>query len=306
MLFGRNGQVGTALQPRLMNLGDLLMHDRTTCDLSNVARLREVIRAARPNLIVNAAAYTAVDKAETEHDLCNQINAIVPGVLAEEAKAVGAWLVHYSSDYVFDGTKASAYTESDATGPLNVYGRAKLAGDQAIAAATPNYTILRVSWVYGAAGRNFATAILRLASERNELRVVADQRGAPTSADMIANVTAEILRRFILPGSGYDYTAQGCFNLAPSGHTSWHRYAIELVREARRQNWPLKLSEEDIVPITTMQYPTLAARPRNSVLDTAKLRHVLGFNLPSWQAPLADFIRELHRLQRGTNETWSS
>ncbi|MBN9601534.1 MAG: dTDP-4-dehydrorhamnose reductase [Afipia felis] len=298
LLLGKNGQVGAALRPRLACLGDLSAHDRTTCDLGDVARLRDVIRTARPDLIVNAAAYTAVDKAEAEHDLCHRINAVAPGVLAEEAKAAGAWLVHYSTDYVFDGNKASPYTEDDATAPLNAYGRAKCAGEQAIAVATPDHTILRVSWVYGIAGRNFATTILRLASERDELRVVADQWGTPTSADLIADVTAELAQRFILSDARRGHAARGCFHLAPSGYTSWHRYAIELVREARRQNWPLKLSEDTIVPITTKQYPTVAARPRNSVLDTTKLRHLLSFDTFPWQAPLTDFISQLNRLQQ--------
>jgi dTDP-4-dehydrorhamnose reductase len=298
VLLGKNGQVGAALQPRLASLGNLSAHDRTTCDLGDIDQLRAVIRAARPDLIVNAAAYTAVDKAEAERDLCHRINAVAPGVLAEEAKAAGAWLIHYSTDYVFDGTKPSPYTEDDATTPLNAYGRAKLSGEQAIISATPDHTILRVSWVYGTPGTNFATTILRLAGEREELRIVADQCGAPTSADLIADMTTDLARRFILSGAEHRNAARGRFHLAPSGHTSWHRYAIELVREARRQNWPLTLSEEDIVAITTEQYPTPAARPRNSVLDTAKLRRLLGFDPPSWQAPLKDFISRLYPLQR--------
>ena len=295
LLLGKGGQVGAALQPQLEMLGEVSAHNRATCDLGNPAQLRDTVRVVRPDLIVNAAAYTAVDKAEADTDLCHRINAEAPGILAEEANALNAWLIHYSTDYVFDGTKTSAYVENDAPSPLNAYGRSKLAGDRAVVAATPNHTILRVSWVYGLAGRNFPKSILKLASERDELRVVADQFGAPTSADLIAEVTAQIVRRYLGISARTAATpARGIFNVAPSGRVSWHEFAVELIREARSQNWPLKLSEKAVVPITTEQYPTPAKRPRNSLLDTTKLRRLLGTDLPPWQAPLREFIAHLH------------
>ncbi|RTL53746.1 MAG: dTDP-4-dehydrorhamnose reductase [Bradyrhizobiaceae bacterium] len=290
VLLGKDGQVGAALQPRLAALGDLVAHNRATCDLGNPNQLRQAVRAAHPDLIVNAAAYTAVDKAESEHELCWRVNAEAPKILAEEAKAAGAWLVHYSTDYVFDGSKAAPYVEADLPSPLSVYGQSKRAGDDAIMATAPNHTILRVSWVYGLAGRNFAKTILKFACERDELRIVNDQFGAPTSADLIADVTTDIARRFIAPVSD---RARGTFNVAPSGRTSWYDYALALVREAKAQNWPLKLSQDRIVPIPTEQYPTPAQRPKNSVLDTAKIRALLGTDLPAWQVPLRDFVARL-------------
>lgn len=299
LLLGKDGQVGTSLQPRLTKLGDVTAYNRTTCDLSNAGQLRNVIRAIHPDLIVNAAAYTAVDKAETDAALCYRINAEAPAILAEEAKALGAWLIHYSTDYVFDGTKATDYVENDPPSPLSVYGRSKLAGDDAITSTLPDHSILRISWVYGAVGRNFAKTILKLASERDELRIVADQFGAPTSADLIADTTAEIIARYLASPNHEDAApARGVFNLAPSGRTSWHHYAVELVREAKRQGWPLKLSEDKIIPISTEDYPTPAARPRNSLLDTTKLRHLLGSGLPQWQTPLRGFIAQLHDVNR--------
>ena len=294
LLLGKDGQVGTALQPRLARLGEIFTHGRETCDLANPDQLRGVIRDVKPDLIVNAAAYTAVDRAESESGVCRSVNAIGPGLVAEEARAIGAWLIHYSSDYVFDGLKKVAYVEDDTPSPLSVYGRSKLEGDRAIAAATQNYIIFRVSWVYGPAGRNFAQTILKLAAERDELRIVADQFGAPTSADFIADVTAEVAGRHIANVTDENaQKLQGIFNLAPSGRVSWHEYAIELVREAKRQGRTLRLSEDKIYPISSNEYPTTAARPKNSLLDTRKIRQVLGLNLPDWRAPLKQFIAQL-------------
>lgn len=291
LLLGAGGQVGAALQSRLAPLGQLTAHDRAGCDLGNLDRLRETVRTARPDLIVNAAAYTAVDKAETETALCERINADAPRILAEEARDTRAWLIHYSTDYVFDGTKPAAYTEDDATAPLNAYGRTKLAGDRAIMDTAADFTILRVSWVYGVRGRNFANTILRLAAEKDELRIVADQFGAPTSADLIADTTAEIIRRHIFAKDpAKAAAARGLFNLAPSGRATWHSYALALIREARCQGWPLTLADENIIPIPAAHYPTPAKRPQNSMLDTGKIRGLLGLQLPDWQQPLEDFI----------------
>lgn len=294
LLLGKDGQVGTSLQPRLAALGEVIAHGRATCDLAKPDQLRAVIRNVQPDLIVNAAAYTAVDKAESDKEPCYGINAVAPGIIAEEARALGAWLVHYSTDYVFDGTKKGAYLEDDAPCPLSVYGRSKLEGDRAITAAMQNYTILRVSWVYGSVGRNFAKTILKLAAERDELRIVSDQFGAPTSADFIADTTTEIARRHLAKASSESATNfRGIFNLAPSGCVSWYDYAVELVREAKLQGRQLQLSESKILPIPSDQYPTPAARPKNSWLDTGKIRRTFGLNVPDWQAPLKKFIAQL-------------
>lgn len=299
LLLGKDGQLGTALQPQLEPFGAIVAHNRATCDLGNAEQLQDVIRSVRPNLIVNAAAYTAVDKAETELDICHRINAEAPGILAAEAKAIGAWLVHYSTDYVFDGIKTDAYREEDLCNPLNAYGHSKLAGDLAIAAATENHTILRVSWVYGTSGRNFAKTILRLAMEREELRIVDDQFGAPTSVDLIAETTIKIIGRHLdIPDFKSAGPARGLFNVASSGRISWYQFAVELLREAARQGWPLKLSADKVIPIPTEQYPTPAARPKNSVLETTKVRHLLGCDLPVWRAPIEDFVARLRQMEK--------
>ncbi len=289
LLLGKSGQIGSVLQVRLADRGIIFAPDRKACDLANVDQLRDVIRGVQPNIIINAAAYTAVDKAEEDAEGCFSANAIAPGVIAEEAEALGARLIHYSTDYVFDGAKKAAYTEEDIPSPLNVYGRAKLAGDRAIFAATDNHTIVRVGWVYGLAGHNFAKTILRLAAERDELRIVDDQVGAPTSAEFIAEVTTRIV-----DCCGHDAgKGRGVFNLAPSGRVSWHGYAVELIREAKRRGWPLRVEEDMIIPITSEQYRTVAARPKNSLLDTRKIRQAFDLDLPAWQVHLKQFMVEL-------------
>ncbi|WP_035676893.1 dTDP-4-dehydrorhamnose reductase [Bradyrhizobium liaoningense] len=289
LLLGKDGQVGSALRASLALRGQLFAHNRTTCDLANIALLRNVIRAAKPNIIVNAAAYTAVDKAEQDEEACFKINAIAPGVIAEEATMLGAWLIHYSTDYVFDGAKDMPYLEDDLPRPLNVYGRSKLAGDRAILAAG-NHTILRVAWVYGLRGKNFAKTILRLASECDELRIVNDQFGAPTSAEMIAEITACFIDRSLARGQKDTADQCGVFNVAPTGRISWHGFALELIREAERQQQELRLKEGRIIPIASNEYPAAAERPRNSSLDTGKLRRTFELDLPPWQANLKTFV----------------
>lgn len=289
LLLGKSGQVGSALQVRLAGRGEVFAPDREACDLANVDQLRDVMRGVQPNIIINAAAYTAVDKAEEDAEGCFSANAIAPGVIAEEAEALGARLIHYSTDYVFDGAKETAYLENDMPSPLNVYGRSKLAGDRAISAATDNHTIVRVGWVYGLAGHNFAKTILRLAAERDELRIVDDQVGAPTSAEFIADVTARIV-----DCCGHDAgKGRGVFNLAPSGRVSWHGYAVELIREAKRHGWSLRVEEDKVIPIASAQYRTAAARPKNSLLDTRKIRKTFDLDIPAWQVHLKQFIAEL-------------
>lgn len=293
LLLGKNGQVGWELQRSLAPLGQLLALDRRgadglTGDLSDPEALRETVRAVRPNVIVNAAAYTAVDKAESEVDLARTINATAPGVLAQEAAALGAWLVHYSTDYVFDGSGAMARAESANTGPLSVYGQTKLEGEQAIAASQARHLIFRTSWVYAARGGNFARTMLRLAGEREQLRVIDDQVGAPTGAELIADVTAHALRQ-----TWQRPDLAGLYHLATSGQTSWHGYACHVIERARSAGQALKASAAAIEPISTLDYPTPARRPLNSRLDTDKLRLALGLTLPDWRMGVDRMLAEI-------------
>jgi dTDP-4-dehydrorhamnose reductase len=297
LLFGKNGQVGSALQGALASHGMVSAHDRATCNLENIDQLRAVIHDARPNIIVNAAAYTAVDAAEIDQAACHRVNAIAPAVIADEAKAIGAYFIHYSTDYVFDGNKAGPYLEDDPPCPLNAYGRSKLAGDQSVLASTGNNIILRIGWVYGLEGKNFAKTILRLATERDELKVVDDQFGAPTSAELIADVTSQIVDRCWTGAIGADREQLkkhlGIFNVAPTGRTSWHGYATELVREALRQGQPLRVAEAGIIPVASEKYPGAATRPKNSLLNTNRLRQSFSIQLPEWRVDVKRFISRL-------------
>jgi dTDP-4-dehydrorhamnose reductase len=265
LLTGVTGQVGSALLPRLA-AHDVLAAPHAELDLADPASITRVVRAAKPDVIVNAAAYTAVDRAEAEPALAMKINAEGAALLAEEAKRSGALLVHYSTDYVFDGEKAEAYVEDDRPNPLGVYGASKLAGERAIVASGCRHAILRTSWVYAARGSNFLLTMLRLAKERPELRVVNDQFGAPTSADAIADGTLRLLNG----------NAEGVFHVTCAGRTSWHGFAEEIVRCAGLA--------AAVTPIATAEYPTAARRPRNSVLDNAKLEKALGWKMPEWRA----------------------
>jgi dTDP-4-dehydrorhamnose reductase len=297
LLFGKNGQVGSALQGALASHGMVSAHDRATCNLENIDQVRAVIHDARPNIIVNAAAYTAVDAAEIDQAACHRVNAIAPAVIADEAKAIGAYFIHYSTDYVFDGNKAGPYLEDDPPCPLNAYGRSKLAGDQSVLASTGNNIILRIGWVYGLEGKNFAKTILRLATERDELKVVDDQIGAPTSAELIADVTSQIVDRCWTGAIGADREQLkkhlGIFNVAPTGRTSWHGYATELVREALRQGQPLRVAEAGIIPVASENHPGAATRPKNSLLNTNRLRQSFSIQLPEWQVDVKRFISKL-------------
>jgi dTDP-4-dehydrorhamnose reductase len=270
LLTGRNGQVGWELLKALAPLGEIVAPARAELDLRDAARIREEVRAANPDVIVNAAAYTAVDKAESERDAAFAVNAGAPGVLAEEAKRSGALLVHYSTDYVFDGTKASPYVEEDAPNPINVYGESKLEGERAIAVSGCRYLMLRTSWVYGPRGSNFMLTMLRLAKERPELRVVDDQVGAPTSSLAIARATAQLLR----PG------AHGLYHLAAAGQTSWCGFARAILARAGIAT--------PVTAIRTEDYPTPAKRPRNSRLDCSRLRADFGVTLAPWDEALAE------------------
>ena len=271
LITGRDGQVGWELCRALRPLGEVSAFDRSALDLAQANSIRAVVRAVHPDVIVNAAAYTAVDKAESEPGLARAINAWAPGILAEEAKRCGALLVHYSTDYVFDGRKVGPYVEDDPTNPLSVYGQSKLEGERAIQAVDCRHVILRTAWVYAARGKNFMLTIMRLARERPELRVVNDQFGAPTSAWAIADATAAIVGA-VSRGSG----AQGIFHLTAAGRASWFDFA-ELIVKASGPPHPI------VHPIPASEYPTPAQRPGNSCLDNAKLARVFGITLADWR-----------------------
>jgi dTDP-4-dehydrorhamnose reductase len=274
LLTGRNGQLGWELARTLAPLGELVACDRAMLDLAKPDQIAAAIRSVKPDIIVNAAAYTAVDRAESEPDIARAINAVASGVLAEEAKKLGALLVHYSTDYVFDGTKHGAYTEDDAPSPLNVYGRTKLEGECAIQAASCRHLILRTSWVYSPRGKNFPLTILRLAKERDELRVVDDQIGAPTSSDMIAGATAQILAKNMTP--------EGLYHLTADGSVSWCGFARAI---ARRANLAVR-----VTAVSSSEYPTPAQRPANSRLDCSQLQTAYGLHLERWEAGLGRIL----------------
>lgn len=282
LITGKNGQVGFELQRSLAILGEVIAVDRNDCDLSDPAAIRELVQRIRPDIIVNPAAHTAVDKAESEIELATLLNATAPQVLAEEAAKLGALLVHYSTDYVFDGKKDGAYLESDATNPQSVYGKTKLAGELAIAAANPRHLIFRTSWVFGAHGGNFLKTMLRLMQQRDSLSVVADQIGAPTSASLIADVTAQIIAQYLRSKDQTQF-AFGTYNLVAEGETSWYGYAVLVNKIATQQGYTLKIASEAIKAIPASDYPVPAPRPANSRLNTQKLQTTFGLVLPEWQ-----------------------
>ncbi len=274
LLFGGNGQVGRALQDLGPLADELTVATRRECDLADAASVRMLVRRVRPEMIVNAAAYTAVDKAEGDRESCFAVNAVAPAAMAEEAAALGARLVHYSTDYVFDGAKKTPYEEEDATSPQNVYGASKLEGERGIAAAGGDFLILRTSWVYGNHGANFLKTMLRLRTERPELRIVADQHGAPTSADAIAAATARILKN-AMAGEW----KSGLYHMTAAGATSWYGFARAIFARAGEPS-------PSVVAIATSEYATPAARPANSVLSNEKFAAHFGFRLPEWEEQL--------------------
>ncbi len=275
LITGRDGQVGWELQRTLAPLGEVVALDRKALDLANADAIRTTLRAVNPDIIVNAAAYTAVDQAEKEVDLAMAINGRAPGLMAEEAKKSGALLVHYSTDYVFDGSGDAAFSEATPTGPLNVYGRSKLAGEQAIQAIGGRYLILRTSWVYGLRGKNFLNTMLRLAQEREELRVVADQIGAPTWSRLIAGATALALAR--------SNPCEGLYHLTSGEATSWHGFTAAILELTRDQ----RTKEPLLTGIPATDYPLPAERPSNSRLSCTKLKNDAGIALPHWRDALA-------------------
>ncbi|MCO5398499.1 dTDP-4-dehydrorhamnose reductase [Ralstonia soli] len=282
LVTGSNGQVGFELRRSLAPLGEVIALDRAACDLTQPDMLRQLVRECLPDVIVNPAAYTAVDKAESDADTAFAVNGTAVGVLAEEARALGCLLVHYSTDYVFDGTKDGLYVETDATSPRSVYGKSKLAGEEAIAVSGATALVLRTCWIAGAHGGNFAKTILKLGRERDCLHVVADQFGAPTSAALIADVTAQIVARSWLAADRSVFPG-GTYHLAAGGETTWHGYATELLHYAAARGVELKVAPEAIAAILTAEYPLPAPRPANSRLDTSKLRGTFGIHLPNWR-----------------------
>jgi len=289
LLLGKNGQVGWELQRALAPLGEVIALDRSEgADLANAQALQAKVREIAPEVIVNAAAYTAVDKAESEPDLALAINAHAPGLLAQEAKRLNAWLVHYSSDYVFDGSGDTPRTEDAATGPLSVYGRSKLLGEEAIRESGCQHLILRTSWVYAARGGNFAKTMLRLAAERDQLKVIADQIGAPTGADLLADLTAQML-----PTLRARPELSGTYHAVASGETSWHAYAQYVIEFARARGQVLRVAPDQVLAIPTRDYPTPAQRPLNSRLSTARLQAAFGLRLPHWQQGVERMLMEI-------------
>jgi len=294
LLLGKNGQVGQALERALAPLagpGKLLALDRTNGgDLAQLDTLAAMVRQLRPQVIVNAAAYTAVDKAESEPDQARLINALAPELLAKEAQALGAWLVHYSTDYVFDGSGTRPWLETDAPAPLNVYGQTKLEGERQIQAHCTRHLILRTSWVYAAHGSNFAKTMLKLAQERERLTVIDDQWGAPTGAELLATVTAAVLRQIGLAGNE---ALAGLYHLAASGETTWHAYASHVISQAKALRPDLPWAVKEIAPVPSSAFVTAALRPHNSRLNTRKLEAAFGINLPDWRQGLDEMLAQV-------------
>jgi dTDP-4-dehydrorhamnose reductase len=300
LVTGEGGQVGEALRRTLAPLGEMVIPTIAELDLTDAQAIRRTMRDTKPRWVVNAAAHTAVDKAESEPELAFAINATAPALLAEEARSIGAVMIHYSTDYIFDGSKATRYVESDLPNPLNVYGSSKLAGEVAVGASGAPHMIFRTSWVYGATGSNFVRSILRLAQEREHLRIVADQRGAPTWSFELARMTADVIGQIerrstqgncslaeaMLPFSGV-------YNATGSGETTWYGFAVQAIAEFQRLELEAKLAT--VEAITTAEYPTAAKRPLNSLLDCSKLERVFGWRMPDWHDSLSLVIAELVR-----------
>ncbi len=292
LLLGKGGQVGWELQRSLSPLGELIALDadsNTLCgDFTDPTGLAETVRRVAPDIIVNAAAHTAVDKAESEPELARTINATAPGVLAQEAQRRDAWLIHYSTDYVFDGSGEQSWREQDATAPLNVYGATKLEGERLIQQSGCKHLIFRTSWVYGARGGNFAKTMLRLAQERDSMKVINDQYGAPTGADLLADVTAHALRTAVARPE-----VAGLYHLVAGGVTSWHEYASMVIAYARDQGVAIKVAQQAIHAVPTSVFPTPAKRPHNSRLNTDKLKHSFDLTLPDWQSGVTRMLAEI-------------
>ena len=296
LLFGKNGQLGWELQRSLAPLGELLAlstNSTNYCgDFTNLEGIRKTVADFSPDIIVNAAAYTAVDKAETEPELAHLVNAAAPQVLAQEALRLGAWLIHYSTDYVFDGSGQQFWSENDTPNPLSIYGKTKLAGEQAIEQTGCAHLIFRTSWVYAARGGNFAKTMLRLAKERTSLNVIADQFGAPTGADLLADVTALCLKQ-IQDSPNTSANLTGIYHLVAAGVTTWFDYASFVIESARQQSASITVAPQDIKPIPTSAYPLPAPRPSNSRLNTQHLQNTFNLKLPEWQIGVHRMLQEM-------------
>lgn len=292
LLFGKNGQVGKRLSTVLLPLGELVCFGSNDLDLRDFDKLRECIINHKPNVIVNAAAYTQVDKAELEVDNAFTINALAVKVMAEEAVKINSWLIHYSTDYVFDGSKNGAYTEHDTPNPLSIYGKSKLAGDHHISSICKQYLILRTTWVFDSYGKNFPKTILALAQNKDTLRVIDDQFGAPTHASLIANVTAFILYKIMLSPNAVE-DLSGIYNVTASGEISWHGFAYALIKQAHEMGYELNCLTQNIIPIETKDYPTPAKRPYHSRLDTTKLTSKFALAMPGWNLYIEPLLQDL-------------
>lgn len=290
LLTGCNGQVGFELQRSLAPLGEVIAVDHADCNLADPDAIRGLVRTARPDVIINPAAYTAVDKAESERGLAHAVNAVAPGILGEESAKIGSSVVHFSTDYVFDGAKQGAYLEEDATNPQSVYGHTKRDGELALAQANPHHLILRTSWVVGAHGSNFAKTMLKLAADRDSLSVVADQMGAPTSAALLADLTAHLVRQLLGSPAAFPF---GTYHCVAAGETNWCDYARYVIGAAIQAGKAMKATPESIRPITTSDYPTPAKRPANSRLDTRKFRDTFGLELPHWRRGLDQILQTI-------------
>lgn len=297
LLLGRTGQVGSELLPRLNAFAEVIAPDRSQLDLASEDSLRSTVRSIRPAIIINAAAYTAVDRAESEPELAARINAVAPAVLAQEARNCGAFLIHYSTDYVFDGGKRTPYLEQDVPAPLNQYGRSKLAGEQDVMRVGGVYFILRTSWVYAARGSNFLLTMLKLGRERETLRVVNDQTGSPTSAAVIADATISILQK-CRASETYESMRPfaGIYHLTCSGETTWFEFARAIFAEAQKLGLGDNLKVKEVVPISTAEYNAAARRPLYSVLSTEKFKSVFNFEPPHWSDVLPEVLRESRRI----------
>lgn len=289
LLLGKDGQLGRELQRSLAPHGQITAWGRAECDLAQTELLYASVMAVKPDVIVNAAAYTAVDKAESEPEVAHAINAVAPAILAQATMDMGCRLIHYSTDYVFNGSGTTPWTEDASTDPLNIYGKTKLAGEQAITASGCNHLIFRTSWVYAKEGGNFAKTMLRLASERDALSVIDDQMGAPTDAAWLADMTAEIVLR-----QAQDERGNGIFHAASTGEVSWHGYASYLIAKARDLGFPIKVSPEAIRAVSSEAFPTPAQRPHNSRLDCSKLTQTFGITPPAWQVGIDKLLHSLH------------
>lgn len=290
LILGRAGQLGRELEQIFADVGPIVAVDRETVDLADTGKIRDLVRRAAPSVILNAAAYTAVDRAESEMPLAHAINALAPRALAEEAAESNALLVHYSTDYVFDGSKHEPWTEDDAPAPLSVYGASKLAGEQAIQNSRAQHLIFRTSWVYGPHGKNFLLTMLRLATERDRLSIVDDQVGAPTTSAALARATREIVVGVLAGRFSAAQNWSGVYHMTCAGSVSWFGFAQAIFARASKQ---LGVKAPELIPIETKEYPTPAARPRNSVLSNAKLHARFGVQLPSWQSALEEVITRL-------------